>query len=140
MLYNPNKQKFIIFIALTVVTILCGLASRSSYVSLPVFVSDYAGDTLWAMMVFWCFCIVAPRAKTWIVSLAAIAFSYGIEFSQFYHAPWIESLRQTTLGGLIFGFGFKFSDLICYTTGILLAAIIHYILTKNQSQQPISPK
>ena len=78
----------LLFIALTVITISCGLLSRSERVPLPGFVSTYGGDTLWALMVFWCFCIVAPGSKTWKIALAAIAFSYAIEFSQFYHAQW----------------------------------------------------
>ena len=54
----------------------------------------------------------------------SIIFSYGIEISQLYHAPWIDSIRATTLGGLILGFGFLWSDLICYTVGIVIGAII----------------
>jgi hypothetical protein len=33
-------------------------------------------------------------------------FSVAIDLIQLYHAPWIDSIRQTTLGGLILGFGF----------------------------------
>lgn len=41
--------------------------------------------------------------------------------SQLYHAPWIDSIRATSLGGLVLGFGFLVSDLICYTCGVLIA-------------------
>ena len=51
-----------------------------------------------------------------------------IEISQLYHAPWIDSIRATTLGGLILGFGFLWSDLICYTVGIVIGAIIDKII------------
>ena len=44
-------------------------------------------------------------------------FFYGIELSQLYHALWIDAIRNTTLGGLIIGFGFLWSDLVCYTIG-----------------------
>jgi len=127
-----TKHRVLLFIGLTVLTMLCGFLSRSSIITLPVFISTYAGDTLWALMVFWCFCIVVPRSKTWKISLASIVFSFAIEFSQFYSAPWIVSLRQTVLGGLILGFGFEFTDLICYSTGILTGAIIHHQLTGKQ--------
>ena len=43
--------------------------------------------------------------------------SIAVELSQLYHAPWIDSIRQTTLGGLILGFGFLWSDLACYAVG-----------------------
>ena len=56
------------------------------------------------------------------VMLAALAFSFAIEFSQLYQADWINALRRTTLGGLILGYGFLWSDLVCYTVGILIGA------------------
>ena len=130
----------LLFIALTVVTMLCGLASRWDAISLPNFVAAYAGDTLWALMVFWGFCIFAPEAKTWKVGLAAIVFTYAIELSQYYQAPWIDGLRHTTLGGLVLGFGFKRSDLVCYSVGIIFGVIIHWQLTKSQSDHAIKPK
>ena len=34
------------------------------------------------------------------------------------HAPWLEALRRTTLGGLVLGFGFLWTDFVCYATGI----------------------
>ena len=50
----------------------------------------------------------------------ALSFSYLIEVSQLYHAPWIDSIRATTLGGLVLGFGFLWSDIACYTVGVTL--------------------
>lgn len=134
------KLRVLLFIAFAVVTVFFGLCSRSEKIPLPGFVYEYGGDTLWAMAVFWAFCVFAPLARTWKISLAAVLFSFGIEFSQFYHAPWIEGVRATRLGGLVLGFGFKFSDLVCYTAGILLAGMIHYLLSKNQSNKAIPPK
>jgi hypothetical protein len=125
------RRRVLVYIILSVVTVLCGLLSRSGLIDLPVFVSTYAGDTLWALMVFWCFCIVRPRWKIWKSALAAILFSFAIEFSQFYYAPWIDSLRNTTIGGLILGFGFKSSDLVCYSVGILFGTCIVGLLLRQ---------
>ncbi len=38
------------------------------------------------------------------------------------HAPWIDGIRNTTLGGLVLGFGFLLSDLVCYLVGIAAGA------------------
>ncbi len=38
--------------------------------------------------------------------------------------PWIDSVRQTTIGGLILGFGFLWSDLACYAAGVGLGVVI----------------
>ena len=46
--------------------------------------------------------------------------------NQLYHAPWIDSIRHTTLGGLILGFDFVASDLACYVVGVGLGVIIKW--------------
>ena len=60
--------------------------------------------------------------------MLAMAFSVAIELSQLYHAPWIDSIRQTTLGGLILGFGFLWSDLACYAAGVGIGVILELIV------------
>ncbi|MBW8035442.1 MAG: DUF2809 domain-containing protein [Planctomycetes bacterium] len=124
------ERRFLYYLLLLLFVVFCGLFSRSGLVPLPVFVSVYAGDVLWALMVFLGLCIIRPKWKTSWIFLAAIVFSYAIEFSQFYHAPWIDGLRSARLGGLVLGFGFKFSDLVCYSIGIALGASIDRGLLK----------
>jgi hypothetical protein len=107
-----------------------GLLSRSDYASsLPNVISEYSGDTLWATLVFFGFCVITPRWGIGRTALAALAFSFTIELSQFYHAPWIDEIRGTTLGGLILGLGFKASDLLCYTVGVVLGVGIALLLS-----------
>jgi Protein of unknown function (DUF2809) len=68
--------------------------------------------------------LILLRASTRTIALLTIAFSVAIELSQLYHAPWIDSIRQTTLGGLILGFGFLWSDLACYAVGVGLGVMM----------------
>ena len=84
----------------------------------PAFVAASAGDTLWALVAFLGIGLLLPRASTWAIALLALSFSVLVEISQLYHAPWIDSIRRTTLGGLVLGFDFVWSDLACYAAGI----------------------
>ena len=59
-----------------------------------------------------------------VACVLALVFSYLIEISQLYHAPWIDAIRATALGGLVLGFGFLWSDILCYTVGVLLGIIV----------------
>jgi hypothetical protein len=54
----------------------------------------------------------------------SLALAFLVEVSQLYHAPWIDGIRNTTLGGLVLGFGFLWSDLVCYLIGIVAGALI----------------
>src|SRR5271165_6816545 len=116
---NPLVQ--IILIALAC---LLGIGSRRYAHELPGFIAAYAGDTLWALAAFLGIGLVFSRASTRTIACLALAFSVAIEISQLYHAPWIDSIRQTALGGLILGFGFLWSDLACYSLGVGLGVMI----------------
>jgi hypothetical protein len=104
-----------------------GIGSRRFANALPAFIAAYAGDMFWALAAFAGIGFLLPRASTRKVGLLAMAFSIAIELSQFYHASWIDSIRQTTLGGLILGFGFLWSDLACYAAGVGLGVLIERI-------------
>ena len=112
---------------------LLGLASRSNAVALPEFVATYAGDTLWALLVFWLIRAANPAARVGVSALLAIAFAFVIELSQFYQAPWINNIRATTLGGLVLGFGFKLSDLVCYSVGVLIGFGLNLLVAGKAS-------
>ena len=87
----------------------------------------YAGDTLWATAAFLGIGLLLPRASTWRVALLAMSLSVLVEVGQLYHAPWIDSIRSTTLGGLVLGFDFVWSDLACYAVGVGLGILIERI-------------
>jgi hypothetical protein len=114
-------------LVLIAMTILLGIGSRRFGHSLPGFVAAYAGDTLWALMAFLGIGLILRRASTWRVALLAMSFSVMIEVSQLYHAPWIDSIRRTKLGGLVLGFGFVWSDLACYAAGVGLGVAVERI-------------
>jgi hypothetical protein len=118
-----RRRNPLIQLALIATAAVLGIASRRYTHVLPGFIATYAGDTLWALAAFAGMGLLLPRASTRTVALLATAFSVAVEFSQLYHAPWIDSIRQTTLGGLILAFGFLWSDLACYSLGVSLGVL-----------------
>jgi hypothetical protein len=123
-----ERRNSLVQITLIALASILGICSRRFAHLLPGFVAAYAGDTLWALVAFLGIGLVFPRAGTGRVALLAIAFSVAIELSQLYHAPWIDSIRRTTLGGLILGFGFLWSDLACYAAGVGLGVILERVV------------
>ena len=121
------RRSRILYLILTIITIILGLLSRKVS-GLPQIISAYSGDILWALMMFLIIAFIFKKKSTIFIISWAIILSFGIEISQLYHAPWIDSIRATTLGGLILGFGFLWSDLICYTVGIVFGAIIDKLI------------
>lgn len=124
------KRNRILYLILTIITIILGLLSRKVQ-GLPQIISSYSGDILWALMVFFLFSFLFNKKSTIFILVISIIFSYGIEISQLYHVHWIDSIRATSLGGLILGFGFLWSDIVCYTVGIIIGSVIDFIINKK---------
>jgi hypothetical protein len=107
-----------------VLVVALGLGSRSTAarVHLPRFVTDYAGDALWTVMVYLCLVFALPRLSVWRAAAVALGISVLVELSQLLHTPWLDALRAHRLAALVLGRGFLVSDLVCYAVGAGLAA------------------
>lgn len=124
------RRNRIIYSILILLTVVLGLCSRRFPSMLPKWVEAYAGDTLWALMVFLLVGFIFRAMKTRHVTAISLIFSYLIEISQLYHAPWIDAIRKTIIGGLVLGYGFLWSDLICYTVGVVIGVGLEYMVVR----------
>ena len=75
---------------------------------------------------------LAPHARLSRRAATALAIAYLVEISQLYHAPWIDALRLTALGGLMLGFGFLWSDLACYTVGVAVGVLLERVAIRSR--------
>ena len=114
--------------------VVLGLASRRYGAALPTFVADYAGDTLWAVMAFILIGVLAPEWPTSGVAIATLLASYADEVSQLYHAPWIDAIRETTMGALTLGYGFLWSDIACYTVGVATCVVVEHLIYAREAR------
>lgn len=122
-----------VYAALACLTVAAGLASRRYSAALPEFIGRYAGDTLWAAMVFWVLAVLWRRASTSRLAAGAWIIAVAVECSQLYHAPWIDAMRETRIGALILGNGFLWSDLVCYAVGVGIAAGTDSLIGRRDS-------
>lgn len=123
-----NRIAYALIICFVVIV---GLASRRYSEHLPYFIATYAGDTLWTLMVFLLIGFLFPSLSTLKVAIIALLFSFGIEFSQLYHAPWIDDIRQNRFAALVLGRGFLWSDLVCYSVGVMIGGISELLWKKR---------
>jgi len=126
---SVRRNRLFYFVAGCVVVAL-GLCSRRYAGLLPEFLSRYSGDTLYATMIFIGVGFLVPRWSSLHAGVVSLLFCFAIELSQLYHAPWIDHLRHTRLGGLVLGYGFLWSDLLCYTLGVTLGLLLELAFSK----------
>lgn len=130
---NPESKlrNRIIYFFLTLLVISLGLFTRKIAYQLPEMINLYLGDALWALMIFLATGFIFNKIKTLSALTIALCFCFLIEVSQLYHAAWIDAIRQTTLGGLILGFGFLWSDMLAYTVGVVFGAMLEKLFLRR---------
>jgi hypothetical protein len=122
----------VLYALLAVAVVAAGLLWRSGLIPLPQWLTNNGGDALWALMVFVGFGFLLPRASTLMVALLALTFSWGVEFSQLYHTPWIDAVRSTLPGRLVLGNTFNWPDLPAYALGIGMGVLAEWQLRSGK--------
>ena len=126
---NELKRRRLPYLISIIVVIALGIASRK-IMGFPYFVYEYVGDVLWAANLYLLLCFLFPKEKISILAFISITFSVLIEFSQIYHEPWIDSIRNTFIGGMVLGYGFLWSDIICYVIGTFIGVIVDILFIR----------
>ena len=117
------------YIALALATVAIGLLVHVSGGALPATPRDLLGDALWAAMMTWWISALAPRARPRPRYLAAWITCLAVECSQLLHTPALDRIRDHRLGQLVLGSGFDPRDLLAYSLGVLLAALLDRRMT-----------
>lgn len=132
---SPPRNR-LLYAILIVLVIATGLLWRSGFMPMPSFVTKYGGDALWALLIFVGLGFAFNRASTQRLALGALGFSWAVEFSQLYHAPWIDTIRSTLPGRLILGSTFNWPDLPAYALGIAMGAVVEIFFHPRGNQKP----
>ena len=121
------QQRLPVMVALGVVIGL-GLASRAYDGLFPNALGKYPGDALWTVAVYLGWKLVVPAMAPWKLGLMALGQSFGVEFLQLCHAPWLDGIRGNYFGHLLLGSTFNPMDLVAYTVGATVVFLIDRFL------------
>lgn len=130
------RLRKLIYLFLFVLCAWLAIATRTHSGWFPAPVVKYGGDTIWAGMFLFFLRMFFQRIVLWKLALICFALGVADETLQLYHAPWIEAIRHTRIGGLMLGFGFLWSDIICYAVGILMAYVVIVIIERSVRTNP----
>ena len=125
-----NGRRRIAALAAMAATIALGLASRRWPAALPALFGKYPGDALWALMVFFGWRALRPRARTRDVASLALGTSVVVECPKLWQAPWLVDFRQSTIGHLLLGHVFSWQNLVAYGVGVLAGVALDGVLRR----------
>jgi hypothetical protein len=77
---------------------------------------------------FHCLGIVFPRKSVSQILIFTLATSYCVEFCKLYQTPWLHDFRNSTIGHLLLGSTFSWQNLIAYTIGAAIGALVERAL------------
>ena len=128
-------RNYTIYLALILIAITLGMFTRSSFMpARDSFITIYAGDTIWAIMVYLIFCVIFPKWSSLKIAIYALAFCFAIEFSQICQVDWLNNIRQNRFARLVLGVGYQSSDLICYSVGIIISYALEIFICNKQAR------
>lgn len=103
-----------------VLTVAAGLSVRSVLGGDP---AKYAGDALYALLIFWLVLVVAPRTRAGVAAAVAFAVSAAVELFQLTGIP-AELGAHNPLARLVLGTTFNAPDLPFYAVGAALGWVL----------------
>lgn len=127
---RPTARSLPVYLVLLLVVGALGYGSRRYDYLLPLLIRKRTGDALWASAVFLALCLLWRRGSTLKLAVAALVISFAVEFSQLYHAPWIDALRRRRAGAILLGWAFYWRDLIAYAVGVVVAGAVDAVLMR----------
>lgn len=122
------------FTAAAGLTLLVGLGARQ----LPG-APEWVGDVLWSTMVFFLVCAGWPRAGQWRCGAVALTVSWVVELTQLFHPLWLDRIRSTTVGHLVLGSTFVWTDLPAYVAGVATGIVISRLLLPPTRSRHVPP-
>ena len=125
----------IILLWWAILVMFAGLESRASMAQnfLPDIITPFAGDCLWAALVYLLLVIVWLERAPVVIAGRSLVFATAVEVSQLYRADWPETVRDLPGMRLVWGYGFLWSDLVCYFTGIAAVFLIDHLTGHSTS-------
>lgn len=124
------------YLVLAGATIVAGLLLQAVRSGLSMAAADILGDALWGLMIYWLVGAAFPATGRLGRTVIALATCWAVEFSQLYHAGWLDGWRATTFGRLVLGSGFDARDLAAYGLGVLLGFRLDDLLGPPRSDAP----
>jgi len=115
-----NKLYFVLATILFVIEFLVGRYMHDGIIR------PFGGDFLIVVLLY-CFVKSFVNAPVNITALYVLLFSYAVEISQYFHLVNLLGLGNSTTAKLLLGTTFSFTDLLCYTLGILLVVVVENI-------------
>ncbi|MFD2797659.1 DUF2809 domain-containing protein [Promicromonospora vindobonensis] len=121
--------------AAAVVTVAAGLSVRSV---LGGDVAKYAGDALYALLIFWLVLVVAPHSRAWVAAIVAFGVSAAVELFQLTGVP-AELGAHSALARLVLGTTFNAPDLPFYAVGAALGWALHRLARRVRGDRRRRP-
>ena len=111
-----------------VLTVAAGLSVRSV---LGGDLAKYAGDALYALLIFWLVLVVAPRTRAWVAAAVSFGVSVAVELFQLTGVP-AELGAHSVLARLVLGTTFNGPDLPFYAVGAALGWVLCLALLRRR--------
>jgi len=121
---NTNLSRRIIYFLLFAFFIWLALATRQHREWFHPLIAKYGGDVIWAGAFLFLLRMIFINTALWTLAVWCYVLGVLDEVTQLIHTAFTDKIRSTTIGRLMFGTGFLWSDILCYAIGTILALLL----------------
>jgi hypothetical protein len=115
---QPNRSA-IVYLGMLGFATWFALLSRQYALTHPSSSLDAVGDILWALVAFSAIGLFFPTMSTWQAASWAFIIPALIALSDLYHVAWLDAIRGTSIGFLVFGTELATLDFACYAASAI---------------------
>lgn len=123
-----KRNRRLLYALLIMLNVPLGLATRWYPQYFPELLRVYGGDVLSATCIFFGLRFLQPLKPLWRIAILNYIVCFSIELSQLCQAQWLQNIRNTPPFGILLGYGFLWSDCVCYAVGTVIAFAIAYLI------------
>jgi len=125
------KRRRLIYLICFILIIPIGLSTRKYSYAMPHVIAEYGGDVFNATCWFFFLRMLLVKPPLQRIALYAFIVCAVIELLELIQAPWMKKLQHTPPLGLILGYGFNWSDMVCYAIGNIIGWGIGKMIEQN---------
>ncbi|WP_294343881.1 DUF2809 domain-containing protein [uncultured Clostridium sp.] len=95
---------------------------------LPLSIGNYLENVLKALIIYLFIAFIFKKISAINISVISMLICSCFSISNLCEIPWVDNIKNTSIGLFILGNSFVYTDLICYLVGVILGFVLEMLL------------
>ena len=122
------KRNRITYFMCIIIAIILTIMIENHKNVLPLSIGNYLGNVLKALIIYLFIAFIFKKISAINISVISMLICSCFSISNLCEIPWVDNIKNTSIGLFILGNSFVYTDLICYLVGVILGFVLEMLL------------